>query len=214
MTGIVHVVDDDEGVCGSLHALLELKGYAVRSHATSASFLDEFKPGETLCILADLRMPGMGGLELQEHLIQQGVDVPFIMITGRGDVNSAVRALKSGAADFIEKPLETPLVLAAVERAAGTRQKMLTEAQNVAEAKHKLSELTPRESEVLHFIISGKPNKVIAFELGISQRTVENHRARLMMKTHASNVAELIKIAMAGGLTVDARIDMDQSVTE
>ncbi len=214
MTGLVHVIDDDEGVCGSLHALLELKGYAVHTHTTSAGFLSEFKPEKTLCILADLRMPGMGGLELQEHLTQQGVDVPFIMITGHGDVSTAVRALKSGAMDFIEKPLETRLVLAAVERAVDTRRKLLAEAQLVAEAKLKLNELSPRESEVLQFIVLGKPNKIIAFELGISQRTVENHRARLMMKTQSNSVAELIKIAIAGGLGVSEKVDINQSVNE
>lgn len=203
MAEIVHVIDDDEGVRESLRALLELKGYAARAHAKPADFLRDFKPEDSLCILADLRMPGMGGLELQEHMAEHGIGVPFIVITGHGDVPSAVRALKSGAADFIEKPLETALVLAAIEKAAAARRQSLAEAQGVAAAKQKLRGLTRRELEVLGLLVCGQPNKIIAHRLGISPRTVENHRARLMMKMHADSVAELVGIAMIAGLRPD-----------
>lgn len=214
MTGIVHVIDDDEGVCDSLKALLELKGYAVLAHTGTIDFLEKFKPDTALCILADLRMPGIGGLELQERMAVIGVDVPFVMITGHGDVPSAVRALKSGAIDFIEKPLEASLVLSAVERASATRRKTVKEAQHKAEARQRLGQLTPRESQVLHLLIQGKSNKIIAFELCISQRTVENHRARLMMKTKAESVAELITLASAAGFANRETLDLHQGIAE
>ena len=210
MTGLVHVVDDDEGVCGSLHALLELKGYTVRSHATAKGFLGNFNPEETICIISDMMMPGMSGLELQEHLILKNVSVPLIIITGHGDVPSAVRALKSGAVDFIEKPLESGLVLAAIGRAVEARRGLLVETRNNAQAKRKIDELTSREREVLSCIVSGSANKVIAYNLGISQRTVENHRARLMIKMQAANVADLVKIAIAGGVKTVNILDQDQ----
>ena len=200
MTGLVHVVDDNEGVCSSLRALLELRGYDVRSHATAQSFLDNFNPEEAICIISDMMMPNMSGLELQEHLVQKKVSVPLIIITGHGDVPSAVRALKSGAVDFIEKPLESGLVLAAIGRAVAARRGVVAETRNNAQAKLKIDKLTPRESQVLSWIVSGSANKIIAYDLGISQRTVENHRARLMIKMQASNVADLVKIAIAGGV--------------
>lgn len=210
MTGLVHVVDDDEGVCGSLHFLLELKGYTVRSHTTVKGFLGDFKPEETICIISDMMMPGMSGLELQEHLVQKNVFVPLIIITGHGDVPSAVRALKSGALDFIEKPLESGLVLAAIGRAVEARRGLLAETRDTAHAKRMIEELTPRESEVLSCIVSGSANKIIAYELGISQRTVENHRARLMIKMQAENVVDLVKIAIAGGVKAVNVLDQDQ----
>jgi FixJ family two-component response regulator len=214
MPSVIHVVDDDEGVCGSLQALLELRGYIVRSHLDAKDFLSDFKPSETLCVVADLRMPSMSGLELQEQLGKNNSDIPFIMITGHGDVPSAVQALKHGAMDFIEKPLKTSLVLAAVERAVETRLKSLAKLKYEIVAKHRLSELTPRELEVLNCIVSGKPNKIIAFELGISQRTIENHRAHLMLKMQVTSVAELVKFTIAGGLKVGAESASDQSITK
>lgn len=214
MPSVIHVVDDDEGVCGSLHALLALKGYNVRSHLSAKDFLSDFRPSETLCVVADLRMPSMSGLELQAQLGKSNSDIPFIMITGHGDVPSAVQALKHGAIDFIEKPLETSLVLTAVERAVETRLKLLTELQHETVAKHRLSRLTPRELDVLNLIVSGKPNKIIAFELGISQRTIENHRAHLMVKMHVTSVAELVKVTIAGGMKVDPQSESDQNITK
>jgi two-component system, LuxR family, response regulator FixJ len=214
VNGVIHIVDDDEAVGNSLQNLLEVKGYTAIAHTSSTEFLKEFKPEATLCIFADLRMPGIGGLELQEVLAKRGVDIPIIMITGFGDVPSAVQALKSGATDFIEKPLAAQMVLAAVERVSTARQKVMAQSHLIAEARQKLSHLTPRESEVLHLIIAGKPNKIIAFELGISQRTVENHRARLMIKTQTENVADLVKTAIAAGLSILDEVDIGQGTIE
>jgi two-component system, LuxR family, response regulator FixJ len=214
VNGVIHIVDDDEAVGNSLQNLLEVKGYTAIAHTSSTEFLKEFKPEATLCIFADLRMPGIGGLELQEVLAKRGVDIPIIMITGFGDVPSAVQALKSGATDFIEKPLAAQMVLAAVERVSTARQKVMAQSHLIAEARQKLSHLTPRESEVLHRIIAGKPNKIIAFELGISQRTVENHRARLMIKTQTENVADLVKTAIAAGLSILDEVDIGQGTIE
>lgn len=192
MAEVVHVVDDDEGVRESLCALLAAKGYAAQAHESCEGFLRDFTAAEALCVIADLRLPGMGGLELQGHLLQKAVDLPFIVITGHGDVPSAVKALKSGAADFIEKPIDGKALLAAVEKAAAARR--LNEA-----AHRKIAALSPREHEVLRHLVAGSPNKIIAHELGISPRTVENHRARLMVKMQAESLAELVRLALAAG---------------
>lgn len=198
---IVHVIDDDEGVREGLCALLEAKGYGARPHASCEAFLGGFSADSALCIVADLRMPGMGGLDLQAHLLENAVDLPFIVITGHGDVSSAVRALKSGAADFIEKPVDGKLFIAAVERAVVARRavKLQLEAANLAQER--VAALTPRERDVLCHLVEGNPNKIIAYQLSISPRTVENHRARLMVKMQADSVAELVRMALAAGIS-------------
>ena len=196
----VHVIDDDEGVREGLCALLEAKGYAAQSHASCEEFLSSLSAVTTLCIVADLRMPGMGGLDLQAHLLENAVDLPFIVITGHGDVSSAVRALKSGAADFIEKPIEGKLFIAAIERAAAARRTAKAQAEAATAAREKISALTPRERDVLRHLVEGNPNKIIAHQLSISPRTVENHRARLMVKMQADSVADLVRMALAAGM--------------
>jgi two-component system response regulator FixJ len=199
MPEVIHIVDDDEGVRSSLSALLEVKGYSTQTHASSQEFLANLVAAEALCVLADLRMPGMGGLELQDRLLTQGIELPFIVVTGYGDVPSAVRALKSGAADFIEKPLDTKIVLAAVENAAASRRASLSASKAATVAWQRIEALTPRERDVLRHLVAGHPNKVIAHELKISPRTVENHRARLMVKMQVASVAELVKLALEAG---------------
>lgn len=198
---IVHVIDDDEGVREGLCALLEAKGYAAHPHVSSEEFLNRFSVDAALCIVADLRMPGMGGLDLQAHLLAKAVNLPFIVITGHGDVSSAVRALKSGAADFIEKPIDGKLFVAAVERAAVARRAAKAQLEVAGVVQEKISALTPRERDVLRHLVEGNPNKIIAYQLSISPRTVENHRARLMVKMQADSVAELVRMALAAGLT-------------
>ena len=194
---VVHVIDDDEGVREGLCALLDAKDYVAQPHASCEEFLDGFSADTALCIVADLRMPGMGGLDLQAHLLRSSIDLPFIVITGHGDVSSAVRALKSGAADFIEKPIDGKSFIAAVERAVVTRQ-----AAGVAHER--VAALTPRERDVLCHLVEGNPNKIIAHQLSISPRTVENHRARLMVKMQADSVAELVRLALAAGISAKA----------
>ncbi len=193
-TEVVHVIDDDEGVREGLCALLDAKGYVAQPHASCEEFLNGFSADAALCIVADLRMPGMGGLDLQTHLLKNSIDLPFIVITGHGDVPSAVRALKSGAADFIEKPIDGKSFIAAVERAVVARQ-----AASVAHER--VAALTPRERDVLCHLVEGNPNKIIAHQLSISPRTVENHRARLMVKMQADSVAELVRMALAAGIS-------------
>jgi two-component system, LuxR family, response regulator FixJ len=194
---VVHVIDDDEGVREGLCALLDAKGYLAQPHASCEEFLKGFSADSALCIVADLRMPGMGGLDLQTHLLKNSIDLPFIVITGHGDVSSAVRALKSGAADFIEKPIDGKSFIAAVERAVVARQ-----AASVAHER--VAALTPRERDVLSHLVEGNPNKIIAHQLSISPRTVENHRARLMVKMQADSVAELVRMALAAGISAKA----------
>jgi two-component system, LuxR family, response regulator FixJ len=206
MTETVHIVDDNADVRDSLCSLLEIKGYSVLGHASAEEFLKLFSANNALCIIVDLRMPGMSGLELQASLLNQAIDVPFIMITGYGDVSTAVKALKSGATDFIEKPIDAAVLLAAVQKAAKTRRLSKQEQESASLAIVKLAALTPREKDVLHHIVQGCQNKIIAHELGISARTVENHRARLMDKLQASSLAELVKLALAGNLDSTYRI--------
>ncbi len=206
----VHVIDDDEGVRLSLCALLGSMNYEAVPHASSEEFLARFSYDTALCVVADLQLPGMGGLDLQSHLLSRAIDLPFIVITGYGDVPSAVRALKSGATDFIEKPIEGKLFLTAVEKAALARraEKLKSDSENLA--KDRILALTPRELDVLRHLVAGNPNKIIAYELSISPRTVENHRARLMDKMQADSVAELVRMALLGGLEAAAAANHDQ----
>ncbi len=199
---IIHVIDDDEGVREGLCALLEAKGFLAQPHASCEEFLDIFSVSTTLCIVTDLRMPGMGGLDLQAHLHKRAIELPFIVITGHGDVPSAVRALKSGAADFIEKPIDGKLFIAAVERAVAARISLKAQSEEASLANERIATLTPRERDVLQHLVEGSPNKIIAHQLSISPRTVENHRARLMVKMQVDSVAELVRMALAAGISV------------
>ena len=199
MPEIIHVIDDDDGVRDSLCVLLETKGYTTTAHGSCQDFLSNLSVTDVLCVVADMRMPEMGGLDLQKHLLEKSIDLPFIVITGHGDVPSAVQALKSGAVDFIEKPLKTDLFLAAISRAVESRRARLQMTEGVSSARQRIAALTPREHDVLRHLIAGHPNKIIAFELGISARTVENHRARLMVKMQADSLAELVRISLEAG---------------
>ncbi len=196
MPEIIHVIDDDEGVRDSLCVLLETKGYTTTAHGSCQDFLSNLSVADALCVVADMRMPEMGGLDLQKHLLEKSIDLPFIVITGHGNVPSAVQALKSGAVDFIEKPLKTDLFLAAINSAVESRRARLKMTEGISSARQRIAALTPREHDVLRHLIAGSPNKIIAFELGISARTVENHRARLMVKMQADSLAELVRISL------------------
>jgi two-component system, LuxR family, response regulator FixJ len=198
---IIHVIDDDEAVREGLCALLEAKGQVAQPHASCEEFLNGFLSETTLCIVTDLRMPGMGGLDLQDYLLEKKIDLPFIVITGHGDVSSAVRALKSGAADFIEKPIDGKLFIAAIERAIVARLAVMAKSEEASVVHERVSALTPRERDVLYHLVEGSPNKIIAHQLRISPRTVENHRARLMVKMQADSVAELVRMALAAGIS-------------
>ena len=192
----IFVVDDDDAVRRGLAALLGAKGYAVETFPAAEAFLARAAPTPPCCLLADVRMPGMSGLELQAELKRRGAALPIVVITGHGDVAMAVTALKAGAVDFIEKPFDADAILDAV--AAGVRLSTKAEARGAdrAEIARRVAALTPREREVMDLVVAGQPNKVIAFRLQIAIRTVEIHRARVMEKTGARNLSELVRMAI------------------
>jgi len=193
----IYVVDDDEAVRDSLSVLLEARGYTVRSFAGAPQFLAAAPSLREGCLIADIRMPDMDGLELQRHLVERAFPFPLIVITGHGDIPLAVRALKAGAVDFIEKPFASDTILnstaAALDRLARPRDQDLVAAE-------RLGMLTPREREVLLGLLAGLPNKSIAYDLAISPRTVEIHRARVMDKMGARSLSELIRMSLAAGI--------------
>jgi len=201
MQPIVFIVDDDEAVRDSLQTLLEAAGHRVRSFASGSEFLAAMPSSEDGCLIIDVRMPGIGGLDVQERLRVDGIALPVIVLTGHGDVPLAVRAMKAGAVDFVEKPFAEEAILAAVERALEIARRTHKVGIDAADAEARLSPLSEREHEVLRLVVAGKQNKVIAYELGISPRTVEIHRARVMEKTRARSLSELVRLAIAGGIS-------------
>jgi two-component system response regulator FixJ len=196
----VYIVDDDEAVRDSLSVLLEAIGHRVRTFGLAKDFLYAAPTLPLGCLIADIRMPEIDGLELQRLLNERALRFPMIVITGHGDVSLAVRAMKAGALDFIEKPFATPTILASVE-AALSRIGAAEQRGPVAQAATaKLELLSLREREVLEGLLAGLPNKTIAYDLAISPRTVEIHRARVMDKMGARSLSELIRLALAAGV--------------
>lgn len=197
---LVYVVDDDEAVRESLSALLEAKSYVVRSFALARDFLAAAPTLRAGCLVADIRMPGMDGFELQQHLTAQAFNFPLIVITGHGDVPLAVRAMKTGAIDFIEKPFGVDTIIASIETGLARLAKTDKDDAMAVTAATRLATLSPREREVLQGLLAGLPNKSIAYDLAISPRTVEIHRARVMDKMAARSLSELIRMGIAAGL--------------
>jgi FixJ family two-component response regulator len=191
-----YVVDDDEAIRTLWRWLLESNGVAVQTFATAAEFIAAYKEGGLACLVLDVRLPGMSGLELQEYLKREGIEIPIVFVSGHGDVPTAVSAIKGGAVDFIQKPFSYREVVAIIQRAferdAQNREKRARRSQ-VAE---RLASLTEREREVMQRVIEGKLNKVIADELDISVKTVEFHRAKVMEKMGADSVAGLVQLMM------------------
>ena len=196
----VYIVDDDEAVRDSLSMLLESKGYAVKSFVSAPEFLETAPSLPLGCLIVDIRMPEMDGLELQQHLTDRSLDFPLIVITGHGDVPLAVRAMKAGAVDFVEKPFASETILSSLEAALSRLTTPSEEDPAKAAVTAKLALLSSRERQVLQGLLAGLPNKSIAYDLGISPRTVEIHRARLMGKMGARSLSELIRLALAGGV--------------
>ena len=194
--GTVYVVDDDEAVRDSVQWLLEGKGYRVRCFDSAESFLSRYDAREVACLLVDIRMGGMTGLELQARLIEIRSHLPIVFITGHGDVPMAVDTMKKGAMDFIQKPFKEADLVRLVEQMLDHAKDSFADSQLAANRDSLLSKLTMRESQVLERIVAGRLNKQIADDLGISIKTVEAHRANIMEKLSANTVADLLKIAL------------------
>jgi two-component system, LuxR family, response regulator FixJ len=194
---LVFIVDDDEAVRDSLQLLLESAGHAVQAFETAGDALQSCRTRAPACIVTDVRMPEMDGLEFQEKLAAGGIHVPVIVMTGHADVPLAVRAMKAGAVDFIEKPFGDEAILASIEGALRRKPQAAADPALV----ERLDSLTPREREVLELLVIGHPNKVIAHRLDISPRTVEIHRAHVMEKMKAKSLPELVRTAMQAGVT-------------
>jgi two-component system, LuxR family, response regulator TtrR len=192
----VYVVDDDEAVRDSLQWLLEGNSYQVRSFASAEDFLSEFEPDGVGCLVLDVRMPGMSGLELQAELAARKVDLPIVFVTGHGDVPMAVAAMKSGASDFIEKPFDQAALKSVVERTLARAGDAAVEQDVRRQNVSRMARLTLRERQVLERIVAGRLNKQIADDLGISIKTVEAHRANIMEKLEAGTVADLMRVAL------------------
>jgi two-component system response regulator FixJ len=191
----VHVVDDDAAIRRSLEVLLDAAGFQVISYDTPLGFLEAAPSLSPGCVLLDIKMPGMDGLELQALLLKGNAALPVIVMTGQGDVQSAVRAMKAGAVDFLEKPYSDELLLNAIEAALG-RIGAPDDDREAAVAAQLIATLSPRERQVLDSLVAGRANKVIAFDLGISVRTVEVHRARMMERLGVRQFAEAIRLAV------------------
>jgi len=194
--GTVYVVDDDEAVRDSVQWLLEGQDFRVRSFESSEVFLARYDPREVACLIVDIRMDGMSGLELQDRLIERNSPLPMAFITGHGDVPLAVDTMKKGAMDFIQKPFKEEQLVPLVERMLEQARANFAEHQQAASRDALLSKLTGREAQVLERIVAGRLNKQIADDLGISIKTVEAHRANIMEKLGANTVADLLKIAL------------------
>jgi two-component system response regulator FixJ len=197
---LVHVVDDDEAVRDSLLILLRSAGFSVRAHACAKTFFADYRPEESGCILVDMRMPDATGKDVQERITRMMDAPPIIIITGHADIRTAVEAMKRGAIEFLEKPIDPTVLIDLVSKAVKRREYELDEHKKIEEAQAKLGVLTPRERDVLKHLLDGRPNKLIARELGLSPRTVEIHRARVMEKTGAGSLPRLVRMAMAAGL--------------
>jgi FixJ family two-component response regulator len=196
----VFVVDDDAAVRDSLSWLIKSVGLKVETFGSAHEFLEKLNPRRQGVVVLDVRMPGMSGLELQEKLVSDSITLPVIIVTGHGDVPMAVRAVKSGAFDFIEKPFNDQVLLDRIQQAMKRQVETRKVEEQRADVAGRLNTLTPREKEVLEMVVSGNPNKVIAAQLGISCRTVEIHRGRVMEKMRASSLSELVRMGLTSAL--------------
>ena len=194
--GTVYVVDDDEAVRDSLQWLLEGQDYRVRTFESAEAFLSRYEAREVACLIADIRMDGMSGMELQDRLLERQSPLPIVFITGHGDVPMAVESMKKGALDFIQKPFDEAQLLGLVERMLDKAHQTFSVHQQAASREALLAKLTSRETQVLERIVAGRLNKQIADDLGISIKTVEAHRANIMEKLNANTVADLLKVAL------------------
>jgi two-component system response regulator FixJ len=191
---IVHVIDDDDALRDSVRLFLVNEGLNVRTYASAIEFLAALESSCAGCVVTDVRMPGMSGMELLAHISARGSTLPVIVVTGHADVPLAVRAMKQGAVDLLEKPFRADDLISAVRKALDLGKGARMSATNAQEVQARLATLSARENEVLDRLIRGQPNKIIAYEMGISPRTVEVHRANVMKKTQAGSLSELIRM--------------------
>jgi len=189
----IALIEDDEAALESLRLLLEGRGLAVHGFASAEAFLAGLAEEQPACVVSDVRLPGLSGLDLQRTLKAQGRDLPVILITGHGDIAMAVTAMKEGALDFVEKPYDVEHLIRSIEKALAAREELKSRESQRRELIDRLAELSPRQTEVMHLIAQGLSNKQIALRLGISPRTVENYRAWVMERMGAANVAELVR---------------------
>lgn len=195
----VFIVDDEDAIRRSAGFMLKTSGYRVETYVSGVAFLKDSRHVDAGCVLLDIRMPEMDGLQVQRELRARGLTFPVIVMTGHGDVQVAVEAMKAGAVDFIEKPFEKAVLLAALEDGFGRIAQSDLRAERAERAAVRLKALTPREQDVLRGLIDGLPNKTIGYDLGISPRTVEIHRAHLMEKLGVRSLADALRIAFAAG---------------
>jgi len=193
------VIDDQEAVREALGEMLRVLGYRVETYASADAFLEAFSGPRAGCIVADVRMPGMDGIQLVRELSRRGIALPVVLISGHGDVRMAVAAIKAGAEDFIEKPVDDTHLLAAINRCLGRVLDKLVREQSLEELRGRFERLTPREAEVMDLVVDGFTSQAIALRLGISQRTVESYRAQIMDKMQAESVAVLVRQAIRLG---------------
>jgi two-component system, LuxR family, response regulator FixJ len=198
--GPVHVIDDDEAVRQSLEFLLRSARFEVQAYESAVAFLRALPHGTSGCIITDVRMPDMSGIDLLRRLKEMGIALPVIVITGHGDVPLAVEAMKIGATDFLEKPFDDDALLASVRAALNRVERDAQREAELHELQEKLASLSNREREVLEGLIAGYPNKTIAYDLGISPRTVEIYRANVMSKMKAGSLSDLVRMALIAGL--------------
>ncbi len=191
---IVHVIDDDDALRDSVRLFLVNEGLGVRSYASATDFLAGLEFAPTGCVVTDVRMPGMSGMDLLAHIAAKGLLLPVIVVTGHADVPLAVRAMKQGAVDLLEKPFQADELIGAVRRALALGKDSQTNETDTQDILTRLATLSVRENEVLDRLIKGQPNKIIAYEMGISPRTVEVHRANVMKKTQAGSLSELVRM--------------------
>lgn len=192
----VFIVDDDEAVRNSLKLLMRSVGLPAVAYASAQDFLAAYDRQQPGCVVLDVRMPGMSGLELQQVLNLRGATVPVIFVTGHGDIPMAVEAMQHGAFDFLQKPFRDQDLLDRIQRALERDRATRQQLKEMSHLRERLASLTPREREVLKLVTAGKPNKVIAADLGVSQRTVEIHRARVMEKMGATSLAQLVRMVL------------------
>ncbi len=196
----VHVVDDDESVRSALSRLFRASGHSVQTFESAQAYLAEASPEEPGCVVLDIRMPGMDGLTLQEHMSKLGFKAPIVFVSAYGDIPASVRAMKHGAVDFLEKPFDEADLLGAVDRAIELDAELRERRISTAQFRRGLEVLTSREYEVMTHVIAGRLNKVIARELDVSEKTVKVHRGRVMKKMEARSLAELVRMAERAGV--------------